>query len=185
LPDNSQEQLIEAMRLVERLIDDQPRRGIISLREPRGGEFGWLMHRQAVLFASEHGWDQSFEGWLAQIIASFTLHGDPLRDICWVVEQSDTVIGSAMVTGAAPSIARIEMLYIEPDMRRLGIGTQMMEECVRFARRAGYRQLTLSTVATLTESRRLCERAGFSIASSAPESRFGRELTVERWERDL
>jgi DNA-binding MarR family transcriptional regulator/GNAT superfamily N-acetyltransferase len=185
LPESSQEQLIDAMRLVERLVDDQPRRGIISLRAPRAGEFGWLMHRQAMLFAREYGWDQGFDGWLAQIIATFTLNSDPLREICWIAEQNDTVIGSAMVMGVSSGVARIEMLYIEPDMRRLGIGTQMMEECVRFARRAGYTQLTLSTIATLTESRRLCERAGFSLVSSAPESRFGHELTIERWEREL
>ena len=185
LADSSQEQLIGAMKLVERLLDDQPRRGIITLRAPRGGEYGWLVHRQAILFASEHGWDQSFEGWLAKTVADFTLNRDPLRETCWIAEQDNSIVGSAMVMGVSATVARVELLYIEPDMRRLGIGTQLVDECARFARRAGYTKLTLSTVTTLAESRRLCERAGFICASSTPELRFGHDLTVERWERDL
>lgn len=80
LAGSSQEQLIGAMKLVERLLDDQPRRGIVTLRGPRGGEYGWLVHRQAVLFANEHGWDQSFEGLLARTVADFTLNRDPVRE---------------------------------------------------------------------------------------------------------
>lgn len=182
---NSQETLIGAMRLVERLLDDQPRRGIITLRAPRAGEYGWLVHRQALLFAHEHGWDQTFEGLLARTVADFTEHHDPVRETCWIAEQDNAVVGSALVAGVSATVARIRLLYIEPDMRRLGIGTQLVDECVRFARRAGYARITLCTVATLGESRRLCERAGFVCSSAAPEMRFGQELTVERWELDL
>ncbi len=168
LAESSQEQLIGAMKLVERLLDDQPRRGIITLRAPRAGEYGWLVYRQAVLFASEHSWDQSFEGLLAKTVADFTLNRDPVRGACWIAEQDHSIVGSAMVMAVSATIARIELLYIEPDMRRLGIGTQLVDECVRFAKRAGYTKLTLATVTTLEESRRLCERAGFICASSAP-----------------
>ncbi|MEW6342232.1 MAG: bifunctional helix-turn-helix transcriptional regulator/GNAT family N-acetyltransferase [Pseudomonadota bacterium] len=182
---NSQETLIGAMKLVERLLDDQPRRGIITLRAPRAGEYGWLVHRQALLFANEHGWDQTFEGLLAKTVADFTQHHDPVRETCWIAEQDSAIVGSALVVGVSTTVARIRLLYIEPDMRRLGIGTQLVDECVRFARRAGYSKITLSTVTTLGESRRLCERAGFVCSSVALEKRFGQELTVERWERDL
>jgi DNA-binding MarR family transcriptional regulator/GNAT superfamily N-acetyltransferase len=185
LAEYSQEQLIGAMKLVERLLDDQPRHGIITLRAPRAGEYGWLVHRQALLFASEQGWDQTFEGLLAGIVAEFTQHHDPVREMCWIAEQDDLIVGSAMVAGVSATAARINMLYIEPDMRRLGIGTQLFDECVRFAERAGYTSLMLYTVTTLDESRRLCERAGFICADVAPETRFGHELTVERWERGL
>jgi DNA-binding MarR family transcriptional regulator/GNAT superfamily N-acetyltransferase len=181
----SQEQLIGAMKLVERLISDRPPRGIITLRAPRTGEYGWLVHRQATLFANEHQWDQSFEGLLARVIADFTQHHDPLRETCWIADQDGTIVGSALVMELSTTVARIRLLYIEPDMRRLGIGTQLVEECVRFARRAGYTKLTLSIAAALEDSRRLCERVGFVCTGAAPEKRFGQNLVVERWERDL
>jgi DNA-binding MarR family transcriptional regulator/GNAT superfamily N-acetyltransferase len=185
LQSSSQEQLIGAMKLVERLIRGQPPRGIITLRAPRAGEYGWLVHRQAALFACEYNWDDSFEGLLARVVADFTQHHDPLRETCRIAEQDGTIVGSALVMGVSATVARIRLLYIEPDMRRLGVGTQLVEECVRFARRAGYTQLTLSTATVLDDSRRLCERTGFVCAASAPEVRFGQELIVERWERDL
>lgn len=186
LTGSSQEQLIGAMKLIERLLDDQPRRGIITLREPRSGEYGWLVHRQAQMFADEHGWDRTFEGLLAETVAQFTQHHDPARETCWVADQDDAIVGSALVTGVSAKVAGIKLLYIEPDMRRMGIGTQLVDECIRFARRAGYTRITLSTVTTLAESRRLCERTGFACAGvAAPEMHFGHELTVERWERDL
>jgi DNA-binding MarR family transcriptional regulator/GNAT superfamily N-acetyltransferase len=185
LQPTSQEQLIGAMKMVERLLSDQPQHGIITLRAPRAGEYGWLVHRQALLFACEHDWDLSFEGLLARVVADFTQHHDPLRETCWIAEQDGTVVGSALLIGVSTTVARIRLLYIEPDMRRLGIGTQLVDECVRFAKRAGYTKLTLSTATTLEESRRLCERAGFICAGAAPEVRFGHELTIERWERDL
>ena len=181
----SQEQLIAAMKLLERLLSNRPRSGIITLRTPQAGEYGWLVHRQALLFAHEHQWDQSFEGLLARVIADFTQHHDPLRETCWIAEQNGTIVGSALVIGVSATVARIGMLYIEPDMRRLGIGTQLVDECVRFAKRAGYTKLTLSTATALGEARRLCERTGFVCAEAAPERRFGHDLTVERWERDL
>jgi DNA-binding MarR family transcriptional regulator/GNAT superfamily N-acetyltransferase len=181
----SQEQLIGAMKLVERLISDHPPRGIITLRAPRTGEYGWLVHRQATLFGNEHQWDESFEGLLARVIADFTQHHDPLRETCWIADQDGTIVGSALVMALSTTVARIRLLYIEPEMRRLGIGTQLVEECVRFARRAGYTKLTLSAAASLDDSRRLCERVGFVCTGTAPEKRFGQNLVIERWERDL
>lgn len=185
LTSGSQEQLIGAMRLVERLLGDRPGRGIITLRAPRIGEYGWLVHRQALLFASEHDWDQTFEGLLARVIADFTQHHDPLRETCWIAEQDSAIVGSALVVGVSTTVARIRLLYIEPDMRKLGIGTQLVDECVRFAKRAGYTKLTLSAATALDNARRLCERAGFVCAGAAAERSFGHDLTVERWEREL
>ncbi|RFU47111.1 bifunctional helix-turn-helix transcriptional regulator/GNAT family N-acetyltransferase [Paraburkholderia sp. DHOC27] len=182
---SSQDQLIGAMKLVERLLGDRSQRGTVTLRAPRPGEYGWLVHRQAAIFADEHNWDQAFEGLLARVIADFTQHHDPLRETCWVAEQDGMIVGSALVMSVSTTIARIRLLYIEPDMRRMGIGTQLVEECVRFAQRAGYTKLTLSIATALEASRQLCERTGFVYAGGAPEIRFGHDLTIERWERDL
>lgn len=55
LPQGSQQQLIGAMKLIERLLDDRPRRGLVKLRAPKAGEASWLVHRQAQLAAVAHG----------------------------------------------------------------------------------------------------------------------------------
>ncbi|MFP3568625.1 GNAT family N-acetyltransferase [Paraburkholderia sp. SIMBA_030] len=181
----SQEQLIAAMKLIERLLDRRLRHELVILRPPRAGECGWLVHRQAQWFAAEYGWDQSFEGLLARVVADYSQRHDPVREMCWIAEQDGMVVGSVCIVGVSTTVAGMRLLWVEPDVRRLGIGTQLMSEGVRFARRAGYSKLTLTTASTLKEPQRLCERAGFQLAGTSAERRFGKDLTIERWELAL
>ena len=185
LAPHSQDQLIRAMKLIERLLDERPRHSIVTLRAPRAGEYGWLVSRQAQLFAYGHGWDHTFEALLAQQAARFAQGHDTLREICWVAEQDGLIVGSALVAAASDTQASVRMLYVEPDVRRLGVGTQLINECVRFAKRAGYRTLSVESESSLDDARRLVTQAGFALVSTAPERRFGRDLVIEQWERAL
>jgi DNA-binding MarR family transcriptional regulator/predicted N-acetyltransferase YhbS len=181
----SQERLISAMQVIERLLGGKPRHELVTLRQSRTGECGWLVQRQAQWFAAEFGWDRSFEGLLARIVADYTLRNDPVREMCWVAEQDGMVVGSVCVVAVSTTVAGMRLLWVEPDVQRLGIGTQLVSECVRFAKRAGYTTLTLTTASMLGEPRRLCERAGFRLAGTTAERRFGKDLTIERWELNL
>jgi DNA-binding MarR family transcriptional regulator/GNAT superfamily N-acetyltransferase len=185
LAPHSQDQLIGAMKLIERLLDERPRHSIVTLRAPRAGEYGWLVSRQAQLFAYGHGWDHTFEALLAQQAARFAQGHDTLREICWVAEQDGLIVGSALVAAASDTQASVRMLYVEPNVRRLGIGTQLINECLRFAKRAGYRTLSLESESSLNDARRLVMQAGFTLLSTAPERRFGRDLVIEQWECGL
>ncbi|BCF87257.1 MULTISPECIES: GNAT family N-acetyltransferase [Paraburkholderia] len=185
LAPHSQDQLIGAMKLIERLLDERPRHSIVTLRAPRAGEYGWLVSRQAQLFAYGHGWDHTFEALLAQQAARFAQGHNTLREICWVAEQDGLIVGSALVAAASDTQASVRMLYVEPDVRRLGIGTQLINECLRFAKRAGYRTLSLESESSLNDARRLVMQAGFTLLSTAPERRFGRDLVIEQWEHGL
>lgn len=181
----SQEQLIAAMKLIERLLSDAPKQEPVILREPRAGEYGWLVYRQAQWFAAEHGWDRSFEGWLARVVADCIERNDAVRERFWVAEQDGMVVGAACLVALSTTVAAVRMLWVEPDMQRLGIGRQLLDECVLLARRAGYTKLTLMTASTLAPARRLCKRVGFRLAGTAAERRFGRDQTMETWELDL
>jgi DNA-binding MarR family transcriptional regulator/GNAT superfamily N-acetyltransferase len=185
LADNSQEQLIASMKLIERLVDDRPRHGTVMLRGPKAGDYGFLVQRQAQLFANGHGWDHRFEGLLARTVAAFSEEHDPQRETCMIAEHHGTVAGSALITRHAPDTAMVQMLYVEPDVQRLGIGTHLMNECVGFAKRAGYAKLSVTTETTLLDARRLFEHAGFTRMSAEPAQRFGRRLVLERWMRNL
>ncbi|AXF06764.1 MarR family transcriptional regulator [Paraburkholderia graminis] len=181
----SQEQLIAAMNIVERLLGDKPRPHTVELRAPRPGECGWLVHRQAQWFAAQYGWDESFEGLLARVVADYTQRNDTVRERCIVADQHGMVAGAVCVVAVSTTVAGLRLLWVEPDLQRLGIGTRLIAEATRFARRAGYTRLTLTTASALEEPRRLCERTGFELVSAAPERRFGKDLIVERWELGL
>jgi DNA-binding MarR family transcriptional regulator/N-acetylglutamate synthase-like GNAT family acetyltransferase len=180
-----QEQLISAMRIIERLLDVMPRRAAVSLRAPRLGDYGWLVHRQALLFGAEYGPDLGFEAFAVQEMAELSGLRDRRRAMCWIAEQQETVVGAAFVTALSDHAARMRLLYVEPESRGLGIGTLLVGHSIGFAQRAGYETLTLTTCGVLNDGRRVFERAGFTCVSTEPERRFGRNLVAQTWERKL
>ncbi|WP_420816105.1 GNAT family N-acetyltransferase [Paraburkholderia phosphatilytica] len=185
LSEGEQQRLLAAMQTVESLLRQRMREAPITLRAPQPGDLSWLVHRQAQSFAAEYGWNHLFEGMLAHTVAEYASSADPLREACWVAQQGDAIVGSVMVVGVSTTVARVSLLYVEPDVRRMGLGARLVDEAVGFAQRAGYTKLSLTTAATLQDARRLAERWEFRCAASAVEQRFGTELVVERWEREL
>ena len=60
-----------------------------------------------------------------------------------------------------------------------------MNECVRFARTAGYRKIVLWTQSMLTPALRIYQKAGFRFVKEEPHHSFGHELFSQEWELDL
>lgn len=185
LSPSGQAQLIDSMRVIERLLERRPPHDPALLREPRPGDYGWLVHRQALLFSAEYGADMGFETFATQEIAEFSRQRDRDRAMCWIAEQRQSIVGAAFVAAQSERAARMRLLYVEPESRGLGIGTQLAAQCVRFAQRAGYGTLTLTTFGALGDGRRVLERAGFICVATEPERRFGRNLIAQTWERTL
>lgn len=79
----------------------------------------------------------------------------------------------------------MRLLLVEPKARGLGLGTRLTDECIQFARQAGYRKIVLWTVRGLTAARRIYERAGFQLIGEEPTRSFGHDLVSETWELRL
>ena len=144
-----------------------------------------MVHRHGVLYAEEHGYDERFEGVVAELAAKFLAHHDPRRERCWIAEEDGEFAGCVMLVKKSPTVAKLRVLLVEPGARGAGLGMRLIRTCVRFARRAGYKKITLWTHRSLTAARRLYERAGFRMVSAHPVRSFGRELVDEIWELPL
>lgn len=178
--------LVAALSAIERLLGDgaEPRVPYL-LRPPRAGDFGFVVHRQAALYASEYGWNREFEALAAEIVAGFIRNFDPAREVGWIAERDAEIVGSVFVVRETAEVAKLRLLYVEPSARGLGIGARLVEACVAFAREAGYRRMTLWTNDVLTAARRIYERAGFRLVQSERHHSFGHDLVGENWERAL
>jgi DNA-binding MarR family transcriptional regulator/N-acetylglutamate synthase-like GNAT family acetyltransferase len=183
-----QERLVAAMRTIETLLGDgapavPPAKYI--LRPPRPGDFGWIVKRNAELYAQEYGWQAPFEGVCAQIVADFVNKFDPQWERCWIAEMDGENVGCIFVARDSDTVARVRLLIVEPKARGLGLGARLVDECIRFARRAGYKKMTLWTHSVLTAARHIYEKAGFKLVRTERHSSWGPPVVSEHWDLDL
>lgn len=153
----------------------------IRLRAPRPGDFGWMIERNASVYAEEFGWDGTYEALVARIVAEFAGCHDPRREAAWVAELDGRRAGSVMCVASSEEVARLRLLLVDPDARGHRIGERLVQECVGFARRAGYREMVLWTNDVLAAARRIYRRAGFELVKEEAHHSFGHDLVGQDW----
>ncbi|MFF7562500.1 GNAT family N-acetyltransferase [Streptomyces pseudovenezuelae] len=188
VPSADRPRLSEAMRTVRTLLSDgrPPRREDVLLREPGPGDLGWIVARNAALYAAEYGFNADYEALVARIVADFAEDHDPHLERVWIAELDGRPVGCVMcVRDDAPATARLRLLLVEPEARGLGIGDRLVSAVVDFARGVGYRDLVLWTNDVLTAARRVYQRHGFVLAAEKPHRSFGKDLNGQDWRLDL
>jgi GNAT superfamily N-acetyltransferase/DNA-binding MarR family transcriptional regulator len=157
-----------------------------SLRSPKVGDLGWVIHRQAVLYAQEYGWDWTYESLISGILAEFVAKFDAAREHAWIAERDGAIAGSIfLMRGDDPLTAKLRLLYVEPAARGRGIGAGLVAACISRARATGYRKLTLWTNDVLVSARRLYEAAGFRLTAEEKHRSFGHDLVGQTWLLEL
>lgn len=181
-----QQRLIDAMRVIESILGAPPeRKAPYLLRPHQPGDMGWIIQRHALLYAREYGWDATFEALVAKIAAGLIERWDPVLERCWIAEKDGEIVGSVALVKKTRRIAKLRLLIVDPGARGLGIGSRLVQECIRFARQAGYRRITLWTNSILVAARHIYETEGFRLVHHEPQRSFGQDLVSETWELTL
>jgi DNA-binding MarR family transcriptional regulator/GNAT superfamily N-acetyltransferase len=182
----ARKQLVDSAQAIRSLLGDKPEPKVPYLLRPhQPGDLGWIVHRQAILYAEEYGWDETYEALAAEIVAQFIKNYDPKRERCWMAEKDGARVGAVFAAKASEEVAKLRLLHVEPGARGLGIGKRLVEECVRFTRQAGYQKLTLWTQSILHAARHIYGQAGFRIVRQEQHHSFGKDLIAETWELNL
>jgi len=182
-----QTRVVEAMRVIEGLLGDSASDTTAPyvLRPPGPGDMGWVVMRHGALYAEEFGWDEHFEALVAGIVAKFIEQYNPKRERCWIAERDGEPIGCVFIVKESDTVARLRLMLVEPTARGLGVGTRLVEECLRFSRIAGYKKVVLWTNNVLSAARHIYEKAGFRLIKEEPHRSFGHDLIGETWMLDL
>jgi DNA-binding MarR family transcriptional regulator/N-acetylglutamate synthase-like GNAT family acetyltransferase len=184
LPDADRERLLVAAAELEALLAGEGA-DEVSIRDAKSGDFGWMIERHGLLYAAEYGWDETFEGLVAQIVGAFAQSHDPLRERALVAELGGRRAGCVLCVRENDETAKLRTLLVEPWARGHGIGSRLVDECLAFARAAGYRRVVLWTNDVLVAARRIYERAGFQLVAAGAHHAFGHDLVEQTWSLDL
>jgi DNA-binding MarR family transcriptional regulator/GNAT superfamily N-acetyltransferase len=160
---------------------------VVTLRPSAPGDLGWVLQRHATVYATEFGWDASFESLCARIIAEYTALRDahPVRTAGWIAEVDGVPAGSVYCVPDSDTTARLRLLLVEQWARGLGLGAKLVAQCLRFARDSGYDDITLWTYDRLAAARNVYKAAGFTLAAEHPEDAFGHHMMSQTWSHPL
>jgi DNA-binding MarR family transcriptional regulator/GNAT superfamily N-acetyltransferase len=182
LSDEEQDQLVNSMRLIERILKLGKKPEFYSLRSHRPGDIGYIIYRHGVIYAKEYQLDETFEAYVAKYMAEFINNYDPTKEKLWIVEIGTEIIGSIAIVKVNDKIAQLRWLLVEPHMRNKGIGAKLMYEALNFCKNRGYQKVILGTFSALIIARKLYEKNGFQLVESKTHPIWGQNLTEEQWE---
>lgn len=188
LGNNERQALVGAMRQIEATLNAGRRQNPpVIIRSHQPGDIGWIISSQGRYYAEALGFNENFEAFVARIAADFISSYDPVREHCWIAELDGKNVGSIVLVQDPDrdATARLRLLYVDDAARGLGLGKRLVEECLRFARRAGYDRVELYTNAVLATARHIYEQQGFHLLSEDEHTTFGDPQVGQYWALDL
>jgi GNAT superfamily N-acetyltransferase len=156
---------------------------IRALGEP--GDLGWVVMAHGELYAAEFGWDTTFEALVARIVADYGENYDPAREAAWIATLGGSRVGCVFCVPEDDDTAKLRILLVDPIARGHHLGARLVDECIRFARDAGYRRMRLWTNEPLAAARRIYLAAGFRVVAEEPHHSFGVDLFGQTYELEL
>ena len=177
--------LIESMAVISHLVGPRHQDCEVSLRSLEPGDLGWVVGRHGAVYFDEYGWDTDFEALVAQIVTDYHTAFKPERENAWIAEVDGARAGCVFCCERDAETAQLRILLVEPWARGLGLGTRLVNECVAFAKEAGFSKVMLWTNDVLVSARRIYEGVGFELVEEEEHHTFGHDLVGQNWELDL
>lgn len=181
--------LLDSMASIEKLLgkdgESDAAQSHVVIRQPKPGDYGWVIHSNGRLYADEYNWDIAYEEMVLQIVADFVKGFDPKKEHCWIAELGGQNVGCVFLVKHTEEIAKLRLLITEKKARGRGLGKLLVEQCTTFARQAGYKKIVLWTQSHLLAARGIYKKAGYVLIKSEPGHMFGHDMVSETWELKL
>jgi GNAT superfamily N-acetyltransferase len=149
------------------------------------GDLGWVVMAHGEIYAAEFGWDTRFEALVARIVADYATRHDSAREAAWIAELGGRRVGCVFCVASDATTAQLRILLVDPSARGHRLGSRLVDECVAFARNAGYQRMKLWTNQPLAAARHIYLERGFTLVSEEPHDSFGARLQGQVYELNL
>lgn len=154
----------------------------IEIRKFDETDRDWVIDQHGDHYAQVEGFDASFKVLVAQILDDFIENHDPNTKAGWIAWQGAERLGSIFCVGIDAQTAKLRLFLLTPESRGRGLGGQMLNHCMGFARENGYRQMKLWTHESHRAAGALYAKTGWELTSSKPVVSFGQALVEQHWQ---
>src|SRR5262249_8508505 len=83
VPAGRRSRLIAARAGIRQVLGGAGAPAAVVLRAPAPGDLGWVIQRNAALYAAEYGWDETYEALVARIVADYAARADQAGEAAW------------------------------------------------------------------------------------------------------
>jgi GNAT superfamily N-acetyltransferase len=149
------------------------------------GDLGWVVMAHGEQYATEFGWDASFEALVARIVADYASDHEPGREAAWIAEHAGRRVGCVFCVRKDEETAQLRILLVTSEGRGMGLGQRLVDRAIGFARSAGYRRMVLWTNDPLAAARRIYLDRGFRLVDEERHHSFGVDLTGQNYALSL
>jgi DNA-binding MarR family transcriptional regulator/N-acetylglutamate synthase-like GNAT family acetyltransferase len=183
MPDGELSALLNAMDLVRFRFSEAA--SPATIRGYRPGDEAYIIRRHGELYKEEYNLSDSFCEYVDEHVRLLAENLDPEKECILIPEIGGKPMGSIAIARFDDETAQLRYFLLEPEARGLGLGNRLVDEALRFSRRAGYKRVFLTTIDLLTSARAIYKSKGFTLTDSQPNSEFRRDAADERWDMAL
>jgi GNAT superfamily N-acetyltransferase len=157
---------------------------MIITNKLESGDIGQLVMLHGLLYAKEHGYDYTFEAYVAEPLAQFAKRNRE-RECIWLAKVDEKIIGSVCICELSAIEAQLRWFLVVPEARNLGLGKQLIDKALTFCIAKQYKKVILWTVKGLEVAKRLYVRNGFNIKQEIEHVVWGSTQIEQCYEKDL
>jgi GNAT superfamily N-acetyltransferase len=151
------------------------------------GVIGRVTELHAAYYTRAWGFGRSFEAQVATEMAAFLERCDERTDAIRIALVDSRIAGFIAVDGADADGegAHLRWFIVTDALRGQGVGQRLMTSALDCCRARGHRRVYLWTFEGLAVARHIYEKSGFRLAEQRRGSRWGREVSEQRFELEL
>jgi len=156
---------------------------------PQPGLLGDVAALHGRYYAHHWNFPVFFECKVAREMADFLSRYDPTKDLMASLRPSGRVLASITLDGSDPTLAagaaHLRWLIVDESLRGRGIGKQLLNEAVTFARHARFKSIYLTTFRGLDAAAALYAAAGFRVVEAFTGQTWGRPVIEQKFRMTL